>query len=219
MKKEQTSQPANMCEKHGKELILYCKLPECQKAICQTCLTRYHRGHDVVEIEETERETLIEKFDFIAKGLKERKEIIMELARNAEYEQRECVRNITARRKKIIQIINHTFEEMLADVRKKGNIDFREKLTIVKEQSDVLDRKIKHISKEVITHQDIETDMNTLKYVEQSIKDHLSGMWECKVVEFIEEPPFPSYVERLCGYVMERTKYLDMNGYEWKGNN
>ena len=71
----------------------------------------------------------------------------------------------------------------------------------------------------MITHQDIETDMNTLEYVEQSINDHLSGMWECKVVIFREEPPFPSDVERLCGDVVERTKYLDMNGYKWKGNN
>ena len=45
MKREQEIVPV-FCEKHGKELILYCKKPECSTIICQTCLTRQHRGHD-----------------------------------------------------------------------------------------------------------------------------------------------------------------------------
>ena len=61
------------CEKHGKEMTLYCKNPDCSTTICQTCLTRQHRGHDVVEIEEVERKALLGRITTVTSRLQERK--------------------------------------------------------------------------------------------------------------------------------------------------
>ena len=44
------------CPEHGKDIILYCKRLDCQKPICQVCITKYHRGHDVVDIDEVKKE-------------------------------------------------------------------------------------------------------------------------------------------------------------------
>ena len=57
------------CEDHGKELIFFCKQPECQKAICKRCLTKCHRGHVVVEIEEEEKEVLVREIDSATQDL------------------------------------------------------------------------------------------------------------------------------------------------------
>ena len=39
------------CPEHNKELVLFCGRAECQKPICQLCLTESHRKHDVVDFE------------------------------------------------------------------------------------------------------------------------------------------------------------------------
>ena len=39
-----------LCEKHGKELVLFCKEPGCQKPICLSCLIKYHQRHEVMGI-------------------------------------------------------------------------------------------------------------------------------------------------------------------------
>ena len=49
------------CEDHGNQLTLYCRRNECQKAICSKCFTVSHRGHDVVDIEEKQKENFLAK--------------------------------------------------------------------------------------------------------------------------------------------------------------
>ena len=92
VKNDQTSETLPLCERHGKELILYCKRPECLTIICQTCLTRHHRGHDVVEIEEAEKEALFKKIEVFVKDLEERKGNILEVKKNIEEDSMECVK-------------------------------------------------------------------------------------------------------------------------------
>ena len=46
----------DVCQKHGRDLSLYCK--DCKKEICQVCLIQHHKSHDVVdEIEEVKDKT------------------------------------------------------------------------------------------------------------------------------------------------------------------
>ena len=47
------------CKEHGKELTAFCKV--CQKDICISCLKKGHEGHEWIEIEDWERETLTEE--------------------------------------------------------------------------------------------------------------------------------------------------------------
>ena len=117
VKNDQTSETRTMCDRHGKELILYCKGPECLISICQTCLTRHHRGHDVVEIEEAEKEALFKKIEVFVKDLEERKGNILEVKKNIEEDSMECVKKITARKEELSQKINQRYEQMLAKVK------------------------------------------------------------------------------------------------------
>ena len=58
-KEEKVPQGYNRCRDHGKELSLFCQEPDCQIPICQTCLTKYHRKHDIVELEEEMKKNVI----------------------------------------------------------------------------------------------------------------------------------------------------------------
>ena len=72
--KEVAPREVAKCEEHGRELILFCKRIECQKVICNKCLTKKHREHDVVAIEEAEKETFLTKIEMIVMNLEKRKQ-------------------------------------------------------------------------------------------------------------------------------------------------
>ena len=44
------------CPVHHKEKSLYCKNSHCQKAVCQVCMVKHHRAHEVVDIKEEQKE-------------------------------------------------------------------------------------------------------------------------------------------------------------------
>ena len=56
----------NICEKHFREISLYCKESSCNVDICPQCLTKDHRGHDVVDILQVKEE----KFDLFSANAK-----------------------------------------------------------------------------------------------------------------------------------------------------
>ena len=55
----------NKCEMHNKDLSFFCKDVGCRREICLSCLLKYHKWHDVVELEDKEKEELLSKFDMV----------------------------------------------------------------------------------------------------------------------------------------------------------
>ena len=92
--KEVAPRDVAKCEEHGRELILFCTRNECQKAVCNKCLTKYHRKHDVIDIEEAEKETLRTKIEMIVKNLERRKQAakVVQSTMNGLYEN--CVQGL-----------------------------------------------------------------------------------------------------------------------------
>ena len=50
-----------ICREHARDLSLYCQERQCHKVICQLCLLKQHRMHDVVDIEEVEAQQLVKE--------------------------------------------------------------------------------------------------------------------------------------------------------------
>ena len=222
--KDQTSEPVDICEKHGKDLILYCKGPDCLTTICQTCLTRHHRGHDVVETEEIAKEALLEKMEAVVKDIEERKENIFVVKKEAENENKECIKKILARKEELIRSITQRFNQFLAYLNHQlqGN-DASNKLTIIEEHLDSLQKIKLNIDKEVITHAELKDEMETITSIEQTIKDQLSGKVEYKVFQ-LEGKESRLDVESLCGYLKESMRHVHLADekknapYSWKGD-
>ena len=52
-------QDNSLCPDHGKEMTLFCKETQCQTLICTVCMTRKHKKHDVVDVDENRKEELV----------------------------------------------------------------------------------------------------------------------------------------------------------------
>ena len=58
LKTRQGAMKFEICREHVRDLSLYCREQHCGKVICQLCLLKEHRMHDVVDIEEVETQKL-----------------------------------------------------------------------------------------------------------------------------------------------------------------
>ena len=70
------------CKEHGKELNLFCLDPVCNKPICRTCLRTKHKRHDVIEIEEQQKDVLIGKVATTQMNLETKVKMLSEVKRN-----------------------------------------------------------------------------------------------------------------------------------------
>ena len=166
-------------------------------------------GHDVVEIEEIEKEALFRKMEVAVKDLKERKDYILGVQKNAEKENMESIKKITARKEELIQKINQRHEEMVAEMRQKGQNCFHWKIKNYRGTFRLLKNIKDNVDKEVITRQEIKVEMQKVTSVEQSIEDQLSSNVEYKLLKFEEVKSTSADVERLCGDLQESTKFSD----------
>ena len=96
------------CEKHGKELGLYCMNDECEKAICTTCLRADHEGHNWMEIEEWEKRA------FFIKEVKKGKlylEAKVERASKMKEDVDQCVKELKEIKENVVKRIDEMIED------------------------------------------------------------------------------------------------------------
>ena len=68
----------DMCPQHKKEIIFFCEEDDCKKAICKTCLTKEHKKHDVVDIEDKKKEALLKNIENTKKDLTQKISILFQ---------------------------------------------------------------------------------------------------------------------------------------------
>ena len=106
-----TAHEFQKCEEHGKELSLFCLVPECNKPICRTCLKKDHRGHDVIEIEDQEKEVLMNEVMKVKMNL-EAKVIIISIAKEHIIERTNSViADLRKTKGEIVSVIDIMIEE------------------------------------------------------------------------------------------------------------
>ena len=69
------------CDKHGKEVVLFCLEKMCQKLICVSCLREDHKKHEVREIEDHVKEEIITKVLKLMQNIHHKVEIILHAKR------------------------------------------------------------------------------------------------------------------------------------------
>ena len=97
------------CEEHGKELNLFCLDPVCKEPICRTCLRTKHKRHDVIEIEEQQKDVLIGKVVTIQMNLETKVKMLSEVKRNIDEKTNMVIGEI----KKKKEEINREFDKMI----------------------------------------------------------------------------------------------------------
>ena len=184
LKSEQNEK--ELCEEHGKEVVLFCKEPGCQKPICLSCLKKYHRRHDVTEIEDETREVLMKKITFYEKNLKE-KIVILNVAKNDVKRQTEvCLNDLEKRREEIKNEIDKQFDQM----KKEAEDHQREQIIFVDNEIDALNENLNLLSSIKLdtendnSYNDLKDKLDTVLGLKETVNEHLSGERMYEYTEF-----------------------------------
>ena len=172
------------CEEHGKELSLFCKETDCGKPICRLCLRKHHKRHDVVDIEEQEKETLMRDLLRIDMNLGTKVQMMSEAKKNIGERTKSVIEEI---QKKKEEFYKHC-EKMIKDVEGQNRL---QNMLIDDEVSAMnsnleLPRSLKQNieNKEEIIHEEILNSRDTVKGIIENINSNLSGerLFECPVI-------------------------------------
>ena len=104
-----------MCPQHKKEIIFFCKEDGCKKPICKTCLTKEHKKHDVVEIEDKKKENLMKDIKEAKKDLTEKLNILIQTRKNVNEKTKDTVNEL----KKTMAVTNEKLRNMIKEVENK----------------------------------------------------------------------------------------------------
>ena len=118
------------CREHRKEASFYCKEVGCQKVICNTCLVKLHKFHDIVDIHEelNEQQELLENKVKTLKVILETKMAVALAAKAKAEESFNCsLRKINSRREEIIEL----FDQMKNDLTEKQKYQGVKNFTLV----------------------------------------------------------------------------------------
>ena len=107
------------CPEHGKDIILYCKRLDCQKSICQVCITKYHRGHDVVDIDEVKKEVkeiLLSNIKLAKEDLQRKRNKISAANIETKSKTEICISSLKAKKEEILTQVSQRFDDMIGRV-------------------------------------------------------------------------------------------------------
>ena len=173
------------CAEHQKELILFCRESECQKAICTTCLKVVHKRHDVTEIEDEKKEIIMKNIESFTESLQTKIRLISRAREDVEKEADLCIKELINERDEIAKKFDKTVEESRENIEKIRTL-VRDELSAMNETLIVLNDMKESIQiVEENTYEDIMSKLDTINGIEENIKVNLSGTREYLYSEYI----------------------------------
>ena len=161
------------CEEHGKELNMFCKESQCNKPICRTCLRTQHRRHDVTEIEEMQKEILMEKIASVEMNLEANLKIISEASKNIADKTKLAIENLKKKKK---EMVKH-FDKMIKETEEQSKLENMRIDNEVSSMNSNLDL-IKSIRRntENLTFQEIMNNLETVDGIMENNKANFCGV-------------------------------------------
>ena len=163
-----------ICEKHGKELSLYCKEVKCQLTICQKCLIKNHVGHDVVDLEE-EREELYkkvsEKASFLRKDLETAKGNFLSASVQFEKDVDTSLKRLEAQKEEFNLIFDKLEREIKDDIRN-VNASIRNNLSTIDEHLILLSSLEENMN--VVTCKETARNLENVNDIETKVNRYIS---------------------------------------------
>ena len=126
------------CEKHGKDHILYCKESGCMKPICAKCITKYHSGHQVLDIDE-QKEILLKEIDSLKESLVKNKNIILDAKKENEKKSVSCVAKLRKTKEEIIKQLDKMIKDV-QDQRKVVDSTIGDEISVINENVILLNK-------------------------------------------------------------------------------
>ena len=179
-----------LCQEHGKELVLFCKETECQKAICLLCLRKTHKKHNVIDIEGEKREVLMTKIILFEKNIKE-KVIVLTAAKNDINKMADaCLNDLEKRRDQMKGAIDKQFDKMkkeTGDQMKEANTSLENEIAALNENLNLLSsikQNTEGMDDDDDNYSDIINMIETLNGLKEMVNQYLSGNRTYRYPEF-----------------------------------
>ena len=174
---------SDICPEHDKELVLFCEEKGCKKPICVSCLTKEHKRHDVVEINDKKKALL--------KDIEAKKEdLIRKMATLCQAQddvQKKTVKTVNEL-KKTMQEMSRRLGNMIKEAEKKMNdtiMHIETDVSIVKKNIQLLDQMRDNIIAEREATIVCLTDgQETLAEIENNITANICRMKKYKYLTF-----------------------------------
>ena len=159
------------CEKHGKELTIFC----CEKVICLTCLRTEHEGHKWIEIEERKKEALMNELNKIKQNLEAKIQMISDEKMHVAEHTEQCVKGLEKTKEDFVK----TFDEMIREAirqrnESRGQAD--EELSAMRSNIELLNSILDNLICEEYTNSEvIQNYRETVQGIIENNKKRLSG--------------------------------------------
>ena len=164
------------CEEHIKELSnLFCKEFGCGKPICRLCLRKHHKKHDVVNIEEQEKDVVIRDLMRIDMNLETKVDMMSQAKKNIG----ERTKSVTEEIKKKKEEFDRYFEKIIKEVEgqnKLQNMLIDDEISAMNSNLELLRSLRENIeNEEEINCEEILNSRETVKGIIENINVNLSG--------------------------------------------
>ena len=172
-RKSSNGQPAThefqKCEEHGKELNMFCLEKECKKPVCRSCLRTQHKRHDITDIEELEKETLMKKVASIETSLEAKVSAISEAKTSTANKTQKVIKEMKKKKEEILSHIDKIIEET-EEQNYVENLRMDDELSAMKSKLDLLKSIRQNIEKErTLSYEEIMNNQEALKGIEEHI--------------------------------------------------
>ena len=114
---------SDRCTVHGMDMMLYCKHPDCQKAICPLCLAEQHRGHTVVNIEEPRMSVLKSKAAVMKQRLSLDLSRLVATRERVHQQRLELMKRVNERGKKLLEEFDKKIRAIEDSIKKLNEIN------------------------------------------------------------------------------------------------
>ena len=163
------------CEKHGKELNMFCSEAECNEPICRTCLRKEHKNHDFTDIEEREKENLTNEVVKLKKHLETKLKMMSDAKKNIDEKTKAVLEEIKKKKEQVVSLFDKMINET-EEQNKLQNVRIDDEISAMNSNLDLLiSIQQKTESEEDTSYEEIMNGRDTVMGISEHNKANLSG--------------------------------------------
>ena len=185
-----TKQKFEKCQEHDAELSLFCKNTKCRKAICQLCMIKHHKVHDVVDMREElkkKHKTIISMIDTISSDIQVFKSGLISAQAKITSKHESCVALLKKTKiqhvKQIFQMYDRMIQQALNNT-SEVTAKLQQDTTVVDENLALMHSLNQTVNESTTTHQEMDKNLELLLNMPTKIQASLSNTGSYQYYEY-----------------------------------
>ena len=176
------------CSEHGKELTLFCKEAQCQMLICSVCMTRKHKKHDVVDVDENRKEELVTNLTSAIEHLSFNKDEITKV----QVKNERCLKTLKEEQRSVLKLMTAKYDSLIRQAANHTE-DSRSKMASVEEKLILLNNIKQKTNRGTPSQREVKNYQEAVNGVSDQ------APLELHYLEFTENKDRERLMEELCG--------------------